>query len=229
MKQFLVVVLLFLVSPAQAQHGFSGGGFRGSGFSGVRGSSGSGGHSSSAIEPMLLIAPFALVCMGLVALAMRKTTTSTVEIRIRDVPPGEAPEKIRRAWVGLTLPLAPGKQPQLISAEGTMTKSRVGACRGYMVDGATALAILEKHAPEAAVWWRENARHVGQSGYKLDLSRRVVRELATQRNLLTANGCFDTLSDNGVRDAARPRERPSLSEFELCVFRLIEASGTARF
>src|SRR6516165_8028709 len=33
---------------------------------------------------------------------------SPPSIRVVDVPPGEAPESIRRCWVGLVLPLAPG-------------------------------------------------------------------------------------------------------------------------
>lgn len=32
-----------------------------------------------------------------------------MKIRITDIPGGEAPLEIRRAWVGLVLPLAPGE------------------------------------------------------------------------------------------------------------------------
>ena len=39
-------------------------------------------------------------------------------IRIIAVPPGEAPEEIRRAWVGLVLPLAFGESTVVSAADG---------------------------------------------------------------------------------------------------------------
>jgi hypothetical protein len=40
---------------------------------------------------------------------------AVTEICIVDVPPGEAPAAIRRAWVGLILPLKPGTSGPLES------------------------------------------------------------------------------------------------------------------
>src|SRR5947199_83534 len=48
-----------------------------------------------------------------------------MDIRIIDVPPGEAPEWVRRAWVGLVLPLAPGEYgPRVLAAAGVLTGPR---------------------------------------------------------------------------------------------------------
>ena len=94
-------------------------------------------------------------------------SASKVRIRITATPPGEAPEEVRRAWVGLELPLAPGEtapRPMavvgVLSAEGESTL-------GYAVTGKTAVDLLASHDPAAADWWRESAPHVLAGGYQL--------------------------------------------------------------
>jgi hypothetical protein len=94
-----------------------------------------------------------------------------MRVRIIDVPPGEAPEDVRRAWVGLSLPLADGyAYPMMLPYYGVLTgpRSWVGhawrtiigrvpqkqACFLVSVDGA--LRELSAVAPDAARWWREN-------------------------------------------------------------------------
>jgi hypothetical protein len=78
------------------------------------------------------------------------------QIRIVKAPPGEAPQEIREAWIGLVLP----------TNEQTMQigDRQVGALGGkpqnlggYKVDGATAITILGEANPEAAQWWHSNA------------------------------------------------------------------------
>ena len=93
-------------------------------------------------------------------------------VRIIGMPLGEAPQDVRRAWIGLVLPLAPGRLqkratrpafgvlsgPQSIVAEmiGLLLGKHVRVT-GYAVSSKTALEILSKSAPEATAWWDKNA------------------------------------------------------------------------
>jgi hypothetical protein len=111
-------------------------------------------------------------------------------IRIVSVPPGEAPEHIRRSWVGLTLPLVLGRAgPQTVAASGVLSgpKSFAGAVLhalagkleqrvGYVVDANTAIAILAEHSPEAARWWRENVPRALRPGRKFIFAAQACRE-----------------------------------------------------
>lgn len=91
-------------------------------------------------------------------------------IRIIATPPGDAPEEVRRRWVGLELPLAGGaKGPWFVpvgdvrglsvgpysfltSLRGGLTRRWV---RAYLVHTSKALALLGEKDPEAVRWWRE--------------------------------------------------------------------------
>jgi hypothetical protein len=90
-------------------------------------------------------------------------------IRILSVPAGEAPLHVRAEWVGLVLPLAPGR-PKLVKAHG------VGVCSGKPIEGTLiryvvlvedAIARLEEKAPEAAAWWRRNVPRLFGKGCTL--------------------------------------------------------------
>jgi hypothetical protein len=95
-------------------------------------------------------------------------------IRITQIPPGEAPESIRRAWVGVALPLRRAEsQPQRLETLGAVSNEGVEIATGYVVDGQMAVRSLEAHAPDAARWWRENAPHVVARGYRLCFPSRV--------------------------------------------------------
>ena len=97
-------------------------------------------------------------------------TAETGFIRIVGVPPGEAPQWVREKWVGLVLPLATRKhKPLMAFTSGVLSgpPSRFAALfwglfgrlhreTGYAVDASTALTILDRAAPDAATWWREN-------------------------------------------------------------------------
>ena len=96
-----------------------------------------------------------------------KNRSSSVRIRIIATPPGEAPEEVRRAWVGLEVPLAAGeREPRTLSAAGVITGENVGVRQGYVVNGKTAIKLLAVHDTHAAEWWRQNARHVAAGGYR---------------------------------------------------------------
>ena len=100
-------------------------------------------------------------------------------VRIIDVPPGEAPLEVRRAWVGLELPVL-GKRPVRYLASGVLTGPnsraqtllhlltfRLVVQTGYVIEAPSAIDILATVNPEAAQWWRTHARHAIRPKRKL--------------------------------------------------------------
>ncbi len=95
------------------------------------------------------------------------------QVRIVAVPTGPPPEEVRRAWVGLTVPLAPGETgPRPVKTPGN-AEEKVG----YVVDSARALAILAANAPAAAAWWKKNAPAYLQPGRALLFSPESCEEV----------------------------------------------------
>jgi hypothetical protein len=101
-------------------------------------------------------------------------------IRIVGVPPGEAPLWVRERWVGLQLPLADGDRgPRQVLTSGVLSgprnrlialwwrlRGRLPRKSGYAVDAIAAVGILERTAPEAAAWWRQNVPRLQRRGRK---------------------------------------------------------------
>lgn len=81
-------------------------------------------------------------------------------IEIIDVPAGQAPDWVRRAWVGLVLPLDP-LNPFVDGGfcKGVMDGAYVSD-GGYAVDAVSVVEILEQKSPEAAEWWRTNTNWI---------------------------------------------------------------------
>jgi hypothetical protein len=81
-------------------------------------------------------------------------------VRIIGVPSGEAPIEIRKEWVGLVLPLMPGRDdPYQLSGRGFLSgKASTEPMIGYLVSAHEAVEILASKAPDAATWWRTFAR-----------------------------------------------------------------------
>ncbi|EJM98886.1 hypothetical protein [Phyllobacterium sp. YR531] len=94
-------------------------------------------------------------------------------IVITSVPQGDAPLEIRKAWVGLTLPLhefsrhGPVSMPAisvLAASEDIWLKVKrkfgwtykAENWWGYVVPSDQAIHILEASSPIAAQWWRKN-------------------------------------------------------------------------
>jgi hypothetical protein len=113
-----------------------------------------------------------------------------MQVRITGVPPGEAPEWVRRAWVGLVLPLASGENgPRTRRGAGVLTGPRGCATAlvhlllgrttlwtGYVIDADVAVWLLAERSPEAAAWWRENAPHALQPGRRFIFPQEVCEE-----------------------------------------------------
>ncbi len=95
-------------------------------------------------------------------------------IRIIRTPAGEAPEEIRKSWVGLILPVAEdeqGRRKRLGYGVLTGPKSFLAYLVGFLLGKYTqydgyavkvmdAIAILAKSNPQAAQWWRKNTPHL---------------------------------------------------------------------
>ncbi len=87
-------------------------------------------------------------------------------VRITSPPPGEAPAHIQAAWVGCLLPLFAMSDDRRVSGvrRGVLTRQRVPNCPGYAVRVLEAIAVLERHCPSAARWWRENTPYLMRPG-----------------------------------------------------------------
>jgi hypothetical protein len=98
----------------------------------------------------------------------------TVSIRIVAVPPGEAPDDVRRAWVGLVLPAAPAARlPTVGVVTGPRTflgqffallRGELTQEVGYAVSAAIAVELLTASDPVAAAWWQANTPHLLKPG-----------------------------------------------------------------
>lgn len=87
-------------------------------------------------------------------------------------PPGEAPESVRRGWVGLTVPVTAreARARERVPSFGVLSGPR-GPWRqiwavltrraelwsGYAIESRKCIAHLREHAPDAAAWWAESA------------------------------------------------------------------------
>lgn len=81
---------------------------------------------------------------------------------------------MRLAWVGLELPLAPGRNTrQLAMTSGVVSAprgwwqriaalflGRYGVQTGYAVNARDAVDLLHAKDPTAAAWWREHCAHM---------------------------------------------------------------------
>jgi hypothetical protein len=119
-----------------------------------------------------------------------------MQIRIISIPPGEAPEEVRKAWIGLVLPV-PDKYADVdvapvagvLSGPKTFFGAILARFRGqikrepgYVVAADTAVEILNQHAPDAAAWWRQNAGRAIAPGKHFVFARdvcEVIREELT--------------------------------------------------
>ncbi len=87
-----------------------------------------------------------------------QTTRLTGRIRITKVPNGEAPLRIRQAWVGLILPCDPYLgYPDNGCEQGVLSKKTNSRNRcGFSVPQDQAIAILKQKEPDIAKWWKRH-------------------------------------------------------------------------
>jgi hypothetical protein len=117
-------------------------------------------------------------------------------IRIVKVPPGEAPKRVRSAWVGVTLPLADIQKPQptvwittgvLGKDRGLLTRfkrlfgvlvDQPEVASVYVVNTIAAVEALRAHSPIAARWWERNTPHLLKEGQQLGFHAWCCEEMA---------------------------------------------------
>lgn len=82
-------------------------------------------------------------------------------VKIISVPKGEAPLWVRKAWVGLYLPVRSEEEVALDFRPvlGVLSFNRVeGFDTGFHVPTKQAIDLLAKKNPAAANWWKKNTR-----------------------------------------------------------------------
>ena len=86
--------------------------------------------------------------------------------QITSLPPGEAPTDIQAAWIGCVMPLFAMSDDRRVSSvrRGVLTRQRLPNRPGYTVRVLDALAVLERHSPAAAQWWRETTPYLIRPG-----------------------------------------------------------------
>ena len=117
---------------------------------------------------------------------------SAKKIRIIDVPPGEAPEHIRQAWIGVVIPLLPPPldEKRFVRSAGVLSgpKTLLGQVSalarlkgfqsyGYAVEALDAVDALAKKDAEAAQWWHKNASFRMKKGQLLVFPAYVCEEM----------------------------------------------------
>jgi hypothetical protein len=116
----------------------------------------------------VVIALAVTIIVVVVRTHIRAAAAAGGRIRIIGIPPGEAPEEVRRAWVGLELPLVRAEgQPRPQWGLGVLSWRRAPTLTGYAVDGGAAWTVLASASPDAAAWWREHSPQSVTPGYQL--------------------------------------------------------------
>jgi hypothetical protein len=129
------------------------------------------------VVPVLLLIGIIVGIAAALAGAVRGSE-AVGRVRVVALPPGEAPEEIRGAWIGLELPVA-GRHAEGGSqgVSGVLSNQPAECGAGYAVDGAEAVRILAAQDPEAAAWWRSHAPHVLGNGYQLVFPAEVCEQV----------------------------------------------------
>ena len=75
-------------------------------------------------------------------------------IRIVSIPPGEAPEWVRREWLGMIIPLSEDQSYVMLTGvrSGKIEQNQ----DVYSVSSGDAIYLLGKKSLDAAYWWIKN-------------------------------------------------------------------------
>ena len=74
-------------------------------------------------------------------------------IKIISTPPGQAPEQVRKEWIGVEIPFL---EQELAGIQVGVRSGKPENEGGYQVDTSEAITALRKKSPEAAKWWEDN-------------------------------------------------------------------------
>lgn len=111
-----------------------------------------------------------------------------MQIRIVDTPIGEAPEHVRRAWVGLEFTVVKGPKKVWVTGSLTGPKTlggfllrvlkgqRFPRVTGYLVKAPEALGMLRAKQPEAAAWLEQNCPQIFSYGGRLFFDAKACQE-----------------------------------------------------
>jgi hypothetical protein len=136
------------------------------GYNDTRDQSNTANNTDNWIVPVGIVAALGTVVALIVSIVLWNGRT-VAHLRIIATPTGEAPERIRRAWVGVALPLRHWEtEPSDHLSVGVLSHLAPARIMGYAVDGRAAVNALASHSPEAATWWRNHAPHVLERGYQ---------------------------------------------------------------
>ncbi|MEG3143503.1 hypothetical protein U1839_02455 [Sphingomonas sp. RT2P30] len=124
-----------------------------------------------------------------------------MDIKIVRRPVGDAPDWVRDAWIGLSLPLAV-KRKRRWRGVGVLSGPRhwlsqlwdpvkASKIEGYLVNAKTAVDHLADHRPDAAAWWREHTPLLlnGKRYFVIDAD-------SCERELRPANGVLNADMDH---------------------------------
>ena len=130
---------------------------------------------------------------------------------------GEAPEWVRRRWIGCEMPCEPecGHVPLYVKGvlpperKGMMSVAEFRALRtgdwkldGFSVPTTIALQILECHSPEAAQWFYENGYPKQDKCFRFKLAEtKILRHLTAEEAMKLGAG---TVYDNMETGTMRP-------------------------
>lgn len=97
-------------------------------------------------------------------------------IEIVSLPNGEAPEEVRKAWIGCALPCLPSCGHVAVPVQGVLSNVwLMDKVDGFDVPQGIALRVLEHVAPEAARWFEE--RGFPRKNQNFRFARKHVRVL----------------------------------------------------
>ncbi len=113
-------------------------------------------------------------------------------IKILGTPSGGAPKWVREAWIGLVLPIDP-HLPQSHMTRDVLTKAPMKGF-GYRIDAVLAVEILSLHAPEAALWWRENTTLVHPGNHLVFMANDEIELVEGTPSIAPSKG----KSDSGI-------------------------------
>jgi hypothetical protein len=130
--------------------------------------------------------------------AVRLNEENEMKVKITAVPPGGAPTEIRKAWVGLELPLIEEDLEPGVFRSVNGGKPNPRSFGGFPVKTEDAIKVLrEAEQEEAAEWWEKWFLETGRTG----------------KTLVFARDCGElvTAEDEAAEEAAAKKRVPAMT------------------